>query len=135
MYDPMRNQANASQRWVGSPDFGADRTHKQRPDETAANLWDVSPSKYAERLVGRLLLVYGDLDENIQPAALLAFSDALIKAGKQFDQLCLPGRTHGFPTELYFQKRLWDYFVEHLAGNEPLRHLKLDAAPGQRVLM
>jgi len=135
MYDPMRSQASASERWFGSPDFGGGRAIRQHPDEVADALWEASPSKLADRLAGHLLLVYGDLDENIQPAALLAFSNALIKAGKQFDQLCLPGRTHGFPTELYFQKRLWDYFVLHLARREPLRHLRLEAAAAQRTLM
>ncbi len=134
MYDPLWAPMSP-QRHLGRPDFGGGRHVKRRVDETAANYAAISPSTHAHRLEGRLLLVYGDLDENIQPAALLAFTQALIRAGKQFDTLCLPGRNHGFTVDIYFQKRLWDYFVEHLQGREPLRHLKLAADAGPRVLV
>ena len=134
MYDPMW-APSTPQRHIGRPDFGHGRHVKARGDEVAANYLALSPSHHAHRLEGRLLLVYGDLDENIQPAALLAFTQALIRAGKHFDTLCLPGRNHGFTVDVYFQKRLWDYFVEHLQGREPLRHLKLVAEAGPRVLV
>ena len=135
MYDPMWVQMSTPQRHIGRADFGDARRLKQRPDESAPNYTDISPSHHAGKLTGRLLLVYGDLDENVQPAGLLAFTSALIEAGKQFDELCLPGRNHGFSAEIYFQKRLWDYFIEHLQGREPLRHLKIAAAPGKRILL
>lgn len=106
IYDLAWAQARTPERHFGRPDYGYGRSSKTRPDEVAANHALMSPSSLADRLQGRLLLAYGDLDENIQPAGLMKFADALIKAGKSFDLMCLPGRGHGFGSEPYFQKRL-----------------------------
>jgi dipeptidyl aminopeptidase/acylaminoacyl peptidase len=135
MYDPMWAHQTVPERHLGRPRFGGERYLKQKPDEVAGNFVKFSPSHYAERLVGHLLLVYGDLDENIQPAALLKFTDALIKADKHFDELCLPGRNHNFTVEPYFQKQMWDYFVAHLQAREPLIHHKLGVAAGTRMMI
>lgn len=118
--------------YLGLPDYGNGRNIKDSSHEVAPNHLKISPSQLADRLQGRLLLAAGDLDENIQPAGMFALTDALIKAGKSFDQLVLPGRNHGFSGETYFQKRNWDYFVEHLQGRTPLRHFKPDVKPGAR---
>lgn len=95
----------------------------------------VSPSTYADRLQGQLMLVYGDLDENAPPAGLLAFARALIDAGKSYDMVVLPGANHGFVPQPYYQKRMWDYFIEHVQGRAPLPHLRLDVQPGQRMII
>ncbi|MDX2141258.1 MAG: DPP IV N-terminal domain-containing protein [Chloroflexota bacterium] len=68
----------------------------------------------AHRLQGKLLLVYGDMDENCHPLHTLRVVDALIKADKHFDLLVMPNRNHGFTTDPYFVRRRWDYFVQHL---------------------
>jgi hypothetical protein len=44
--------------------------------------------------------------------------DALIKAGKTFDFLFLPGAGHTEGGQ-YGERRRWDFFVEHLIGVEP----------------
>jgi dipeptidyl aminopeptidase/acylaminoacyl peptidase len=135
MYDPLVAQGRTPEQHLGRPDFGGGRAVKNRPDETAPNYVKYAPETYADRLAGRLLLAYGDLDENIQPAGLLRLAAALIKAGKHHDQLCLPGRNHGFTVEPYFQKRLWDYFIQHLQGRAPLIHHRLAVQPGVRMLI
>ncbi len=135
IYDLAWAQTRTPERHFGRPDYGDGRFLKTRVDEVAANYALVSPSSLADRLQGRLLLAYGDLDENIQPAGLMKFADALIKAGKSFDLLCLPGRGHGFGSEPYFQKRLWDYFLTHLQDREPLPHHKLDVAAPVRLFV
>ncbi|MBN2452334.1 MAG: prolyl oligopeptidase family serine peptidase [Lentisphaeria bacterium] len=73
----------------------------------------------AHRLRGRLLLVHGELDRNVNPgASTLRFLDALIRADRDADLLLVPGAGHGFPGE-YVTRRRWDYFVRHLRGEEP----------------
>ena len=72
----------------------------------------------AENLKGHLLLVHGDMDNNVHPANTIRLADALIKAGKRFDMMILPGRRHGFgPYNPYFQRMMWYYFAEHLLGD------------------
>jgi len=49
----------------------------------------------AYRLQGKLLLVVGELDQNVDPASTLQVVNALIKANKMFDLLVVPGEGHG----------------------------------------
>ena len=53
-------------------------------------------SELAKNLKGRLMLVHGDIDNNVHPANTMRLADALIKANKRFDMLVLPGIRHGF---------------------------------------
>ncbi|MBQ2365074.1 MAG: S9 family peptidase [Alistipes sp.] len=72
----------------------------------------------ASRLKGKLLLVHGDIDENVHPGCTLRVVDALIRANKRFDMLLLPGQRHGFgDMNEYFFWRMADYFAEHLLGD------------------
>ena len=73
----------------------------------------------AKNLKGRLMLMYGTLDDNVHPNATLLLVDELIKNNKRFDMLVLPNRNHGFAGEPYVVRRTWDYFVEHLLGVTP----------------
>ena len=73
----------------------------------------------ADRLQGKLLLMYGTLDDNVHPNANHMLIDALIDANKDFDLVVLPNRNHGFGNEPYVIRRTWDYFVRHLRGEEP----------------
>lgn len=69
----------------------------------------------ADRLQGRLLLVHGDMDDNVHPASTLRLADALIRANKRFDMMIIPGADHGLPIG-YFNNLVRYYFVEHLLG-------------------
>ena len=73
----------------------------------------------AGRLEGKLLLMYGTLDDNVHPNATLLLMDELIRHNQDFDLLVVPNRNHGFSNEPYVIRRRWDYFVEHLLGLEP----------------
>ena len=73
----------------------------------------------AKNLEGKLLLMYGTLDDNVHPNANLLVIDELIKHNKDFDLLVLPNRNHGFANEPYVVRRTWDYFVRHLRGETP----------------
>ncbi len=70
----------------------------------------------AGELSGKLLLIYGTLDDNVHPNATIMLIDELIEHNKDFDLLVMPNRNHGFANEPYVIRRTWDYFVMHLQG-------------------
>ena len=78
----------------------------------------------ASNLKGHLLLAHGGIDENVNPSATFKFAEALINAGKDFDLFIWPSRNHSFGRTNgdYFTKKRWDYFIEHLLGEKPIRH-------------
>ncbi len=92
-------------------------------DKKAATRFEIkipTNAELAPNLKGKLLLVHGDMDNNVHPANTLRLADALIKANKRFDMLILPGKAHGFADyQPYFNQRMWEYFAEHLLGDRP----------------
>ena len=80
----------------------------------------ISNATLAANLQGKLLLIHGELDDNVHPYQTLRFVDALIKADKDFDMVMIPGAEHALIGRMhYFFRRTWDYFVRHLHGTEP----------------
>jgi dipeptidyl aminopeptidase/acylaminoacyl peptidase len=75
-------------------------------------------SELAKNLKGHLLLATGDMDNNVHMANTMRMADALIKAGKRFDQFILPGSRHGYGdmTAYFFWVRA-DYFCRWLIGD------------------
>lgn len=75
-------------------------------------------TQLAKNLKGRLMLVTGDIDNNVHPANTIRMAEALIKANKRFDFVLLPGQRHGFGnmTEYFFWK-MGGYFSKHLLGD------------------
>jgi len=72
----------------------------------------------AGNLKGHLMLVTGDIDNNVHPAATYRLADALIKANKRFDFFVLPGKRHGyFDMQPYYFWLMSDYFCKHLIGD------------------
>ena len=49
----------------------------------------------AHQLQGKLLLVVGELDTNVDPSSTMQVVNALIKRDKDFDLLVVPGANHG----------------------------------------
>jgi dienelactone hydrolase len=72
----------------------------------------------AHKLVGKLLLIVGELDTNVPPESTMRVVDALIRAKKDFDLLVLPGLNHTGGGS-YGERRRVDFFVRHLLGVEP----------------
>jgi dipeptidyl aminopeptidase/acylaminoacyl peptidase len=72
----------------------------------------------AKNLKGKLMLMHGDMDDNVNPAMTIQVVDALIKANKSFDLVIAPNRNHGL-NEPYFIRRRWDYFVKNLLHETP----------------
>ena len=86
----------------------------------------------AYKLQGKLLLVHGELDDNVNPfASTMQVADALIKANKDFDLLLVPGLGHGANT--YVVRRQWDYFVRNLQHIEPPLNFSLADQSGSEV--
>jgi dipeptidyl-peptidase-4 len=75
-------------------------------------------TELAGNLKGRLLLVHGDMDNNVHPGNTIRLVNALIKANKRFDFMIMPGKPHGFgDMQPYFNRMLLEYFAEHLMGD------------------
>jgi dipeptidyl aminopeptidase/acylaminoacyl peptidase len=75
----------------------------------------------APKLQGHLLLIVGEMDTNVPPESTYRVVDALIKAGKDFDLIVVPGLGHsnGGP---HGDRRRIDYFRQHLQGVQPPNH-------------
>lgn len=88
-----------NEQWMGYP---VDESYSRSSNVDNAHL-----------LKGDLLLINGELDNNVDPASTLQVVNALMKAGKMFEQLYLPGRDHnlGQQFEVY---RMYDFFVRKL---------------------
>jgi dipeptidyl aminopeptidase/acylaminoacyl peptidase len=90
--------------------------------------WPVGP-QYSEssnvdnawRLQGKLMLVMGEMDKNVDPSSTLQVVDRLIRANKTFSLLVVPGAGHGTrgPDAEYTERNLEDFFVHNLLGQEP----------------
>ena len=82
----------------------------------------------AGNLKGKLLLVHGGIDENVNPSATFKLAEALVKADKEFDLLIFPSQHHGYTGKFadYFTKKRWNYFVENLLGKKPIWEFSLE---------
>lgn len=72
----------------------------------------------AHLLTRPLMLVVGELDDNVDPASTMQVAAALIKANKDFELVVLPGVGHTMG-ESYGEHKRFDFFVRHLLGVEP----------------
>lgn len=72
----------------------------------------------ASKLERPLMLVVGELDDNVDPSSTYQVVNALERAGKDFDLVVLPGVHHTLGEQYGEHKRL-DFFVRHLLGVEP----------------
>jgi dipeptidyl aminopeptidase/acylaminoacyl peptidase len=90
--------------------------------------WPVGPEYAAQsnvtnapNLKGKLFLIVGELDHNVDPASTMQVVNALIKANKDFDLLVIPNADHG-QDGTYGARRRQDFLVRNLLGVEP-RHV------------
>ncbi len=74
----------------------------------------------AHLLQGDLMLIMGEIDNNVDPASTLQVVDALIEADKEFELVVLPGVGHTLG-EVYGERKRRDFFVEKLLGEETPR--------------
>ena len=91
-----------NEQWMGWP-----------VDESYARSSNV---QIANRLQGKLLLMVGELDKNVDPSSTMQVVNALIKAGKDFELLYMPGAGHGVAGTPYGRRRLEEFFSRNLLG-------------------
>ena len=103
-HDNRMDKASWNEQWMGYP---------VGPQYAAS-----SNIEHAANLRGKLLLIVGELDTNVPPENTFRLADALIKAGKDFDLLVVPGAGHGSGGP-YGERRRNDFFVRNLLGAEP----------------
>ena len=105
----------------------------------STNVWSHDPDNWysqcsnidnASKLGGKLLLIVGEMDDNVPPESTLRLVDALIKARKDFDFLEVPGANHGAGSPIT-QRKTQDFFLHNLMGIEPPNRnaMAADATP------
>ena len=99
--------------------------------------WPIGPQYAASsnvdnayRLQGKLLLVVGEMDPNVDPSSTMQVVNALIKAKKYFDLLVIPGAGHGSGGP-YGELKRFDFFVHNLLGVETPERNHSSASVGQ----
>jgi len=72
----------------------------------------------AHKLQGKMMLLVPELDTNVDPASTMQVVAALIRAGKTFELVVVPGANHGAGGPFSTRKRN-DWFVKQLLGLDP----------------
>jgi dipeptidyl aminopeptidase/acylaminoacyl peptidase len=109
--------------------FSSVGCHDNRMDKISWNEqfmgWPVGPEyaassnvDHAHQLTGRLMLLVGELDTNVDPSSTYQVASALIRANKDFELVVVPGAGHG-PGGAFGTRKRNDFFVRHLLGVEP----------------
>ena len=65
-----------------------------------------------------LMLVVGEIDDNVDPASTMQVANALIKANKDFELVVIPGAHHTMG-ETFGDHKRYDFFVRHLMNGNP----------------
>ena len=101
-------------RWWSETHHGVKEKVDEKGDTTFVYHIDTNP-ELASRLKGHLMLVTGDIDNNVHPGNTVRVADALIRANKRFEMLVLPTQRHSFGNmDEYFYWRLVDHFRDYL---------------------
>jgi dipeptidyl aminopeptidase/acylaminoacyl peptidase len=87
--------------------------------------WPIGPHyaassnvEHAHLLQGKVLLIVGELDQNVDPSSTMQVVNRLIRHRKDFDLLVIPGAGHG-PGGAYGDHKRFDFFTRHLLGVTP----------------
>lgn len=78
-----------------------------------------SNTVHAAGMKGNLMLIVGELDDNVDPASTFQLANALIKANKDFELVVRPGVGHSAGNHEYAKRKRRDFFVKHLMGVTP----------------
>lgn len=105
--------------YQGVPVYSDGSHLRPKPDEVPENWKVIDMRQKAANLKGHLLILMGELDENVPPGSTNQFLDALIKADKDFDLVYLLGAAHRTQFPAYTTRRTDDYLVRYLMGATP----------------
>jgi dipeptidyl-peptidase 4 len=113
-------------RWWSEKHHGVKEVVNDKNDTSFVYAIDKNPD-VAKNLKGKLLLIHGEIDNNVHPANTMRVVNALIKNNKRFDMLLLPTQRHGFgDMNEYFFWKMADYFTEHLLGDTTQRTTNIE---------
>lgn len=112
-HDNRLDKASWNEQWMGY--MPPDKIWSKDPDNWYSRNSNIDN---AAKLRGKLFLIVGEMDDNVPPESTMRFVDALIKAGKDFDLLVVPGANHGAASRVT-QRRTLDFFKHNLLGEEP----------------
>lgn len=87
------------------------------PQENPSGYDETSSVRAAANLKGRLLIVHGTYDDNVQPQNTFSFIDKLIESRIPFDLMIYPWRKHGIsdtPATLDLYRRMLDFWNKTL---------------------
>ena len=88
-----------NEQWMGWP---IDQSYSE--NSNVDNAW---------RLEGKLFLINGEMDDNVDPASTLQVVAELVKHDKYFEQMYLPGHTHNLGSD-YISKRIFEFFWKNI---------------------
>ena len=66
----------------------------------------------AWRLEGKLLIINGEVDDNVDPASSLQVVAELVKNNKDFEQYYLPGFSHNLGAE-WVTRQVFEFFYRN----------------------
>lgn len=116
---------NIYNKWWSETHNGVIRKDKTKKDDDGNEYTETSwngkiktnPS-LAKNLKGHLLLTHGTRDNNVHPTNSIRLANELIKEGKRFDYMPIPGSRHGYGSKRnYYEQMMWYFFAEHLLGD------------------
>lgn len=117
---------NIYNKWWSETHNGVKRKDKTKKDkdgnEVTTTTWNAkiktNPS-LAKNLKGHILITHGSIDNNVHPGNSMRLVSELMKAGKRFDYVPIPGSRHGYrgSQRSYYEKLMWYFFAEHLMGD------------------
>lgn len=117
---------NIYNKWWSETHNGVKRVDKTKKDEDGneytETTWDAkiktNPS-LADNLKGHILITHGTTDNNVHPGNSMRLVNELMKAGKRFDYVPIPGSRHGYrgAQRTYYERLMWYFFAEHLLGD------------------
>jgi dipeptidyl aminopeptidase/acylaminoacyl peptidase len=100
-HDNRLDKASWNEQWMGYP--------------VGPQYAECSNIDNAHRLQGKLMLIVGEMDNNVPPESTLRLADALIRANKDFELVVVPGAGHGMGGE-FGSRKMHNFFAQHLLG-------------------
>ena len=105
-------------RWWSETHHGVKEEITEKGDTIFAYKIATNP-EIVKQLKGHLMLVHGDIDNNVHLGNTIRVVNALIQANKRFEMLILPGQRHAFGSmDEYFYWRMVDFFSKYLKGKQ-----------------
>ncbi|HRW62586.1 MAG TPA: prolyl oligopeptidase family serine peptidase, partial [Bacteroidales bacterium] len=81
----------------------------------------------AGNLKGNLMLIHGDMDNNVNPASTYRLAAELVNQNKDFELVIIPNANHDLTwRSKYATRKRMDFFVKHLWNIEPPKEFEFN---------